>query len=420
MGDASRPRCAGCRARRRVRGVHAARRHTRPHGGHGHRDHDRDEAGGDTGAEVAQQAPVRGYDRRDLLHAARPARPHGRGRRLARPARRRRRRRGEARVRDRQRRGGGGRGGRRGARARAREYLGPKLGDVRLVALDQRGTGLQALECPELQAKMGASDLTPPKADEVTKCAAEVGAKRRFFTTADTVADYEALRQALGADTLALDGISYGTYVAQRYALAHPDRVSGLVLDSVVPSGGASLLSEVSIKATKRVLGEDTTRDLAKFIREPHTGPQMLDMLTSLSVGAPRGNGAAAAIHAASEGNPQGLESLQRGVQQVVTGWTASDLSQGLHASTLCADTPAPWGSAAAPAGGRKEQLEAAAAKLSDDDLYPYARGTATGNGIALQCLYWPPVRVPDPPAAAELPDVPTILLAGDRDLSTP
>jgi pimeloyl-ACP methyl ester carboxylesterase len=69
---------------------------------------------------------------------------------------------------------------------------------------------------------------------------------------------------------------------------------------------------------------------------------------------------------------------------------------------------------------GRKAKLEQAAAKLSDEDLYPYDRATATGNGIALQCLYWPPEQVPDPPPAGQLPDVPVVLLGGTRDLSTP
>ena len=66
---------------------------------------------------------------------------------------------------------------------------------------------------------------------------------------------------------------------------------------------------------------------------------------------------------------------------------------------------------------GRKAALDAAAAKL---DPYPYDRATFTGNGIALQCLWWPPTLAPDPAPAGELPDVPTLLFAGDKDLSTP
>ncbi len=228
------------------------------------------------------------------------------------------------------------------------------------------------------------------------------------------------MRIALRAERMALDGVSYGTFVAQRYALAHPDRVSGLVLDSVVPAEGVSLLSPVSIKATRRVLGKDTTEALAKVVREQHNGPEMLDMLTGLSVGAPRGNGAANAIKAAADGNPGPLDGLHAGVLDVMQGWTAKMLSQGLHASTLCADSPAPWGDASAPLEGRKKALEDAAAKLSDDDLYPYDRATATGNGIAQTCLNWPPLDVPAPEGVGDLPDVPTLLLAGDLDLSTP
>jgi pimeloyl-ACP methyl ester carboxylesterase len=299
----------------------------------------------------------------------------------------------------------------------ARRWLGPVANQVRLVAFDQRGTGRDALQCPALQKAMGASDLTPPPPQAVKACAAAVGDQRRFFTTRDTVEDLEDLRVALKADTMALDGTSYGTFVAQRYALAHPERVSALVLDSVVPSEGASLLSEVSMKATARVLGPRTTAQLAKVVSEQHNGPALLDMLTGLSVGAPRGTEAAEAIAAAAGGNVQPLNGLIAGVRGVMQSWDAERLSQGLHASTLCADTPAPWGSAAAPLAGRRAALERAASRI---DPYPYDRATLTGNGFAQQCLNWPPVDVPEPGAAGRLPDVPTLLLGGDRDLSTP
>jgi pimeloyl-ACP methyl ester carboxylesterase len=301
-----------------------------------------------------------------------------------------------------------------------RRFLGESVDQVRLVSLDQRGTGRDALDCPALQDAMGASDLTPPPAKAVTACATRLGDDRRFYTTRDTVADIEALRIALKADKLALDGTSYGTFVAQRYALSHPERVSGLVLDSVVPSEGAGVLSEVSIKATRRVMGEQTSEQMAKVIKEHHNGPALLDILTGLSVGKPRGKGPAGAIAAAANGNMGPLDGLIKGVRDVMQGWGATRLSQGLHASTLCADIPAPWGTAAAPLAGRKQALEDAAHKLSEADLYPYDRATATGNGIAQQCLNWPPVDVPPPAPAGELPDVPTLFLAGEKDLSTP
>lgn len=304
---------------------------------------------------------------------------------------------------------------------RAREWFGPAADRVRLVALDQRGTGRDALRCPALQKAMGASDLTPPPAEAVTACADALGDRRAFFTTADTVEDLDALRRALNVPSMALDGTSYGTYVAQRYALAHPGNVSRLILDSVVPAEGVNLLSIDQIQAAERVLGKDTARDLATVVASEHNGPEMLDMLTGLSVGAPRGNGAARALDAAANGDTAALETLHERVTHVMQSWGAAKLSQGLHASALCADMPAPWGDASAPLNRRQEALDDDAAKLSDENLFPFDRETATGNGIVQQCLHWPPVDVPKPPSRPhDLPNVPVLLLAGTRDLSTP
>src|SRR5262249_2574004 len=115
-----------------------------------------------------------------------------------------------------------------------------KLADAvkgyRVVMLDQRGTGAGALDCRALQRAVGASDLAVPPLSALRACAAKIGPKRRFFTTADTIADLEALRAALGVQRWsAVDGVSYGTFVSERYALAHPGSMSKLVLDSVVP-----------------------------------------------------------------------------------------------------------------------------------------------------------------------------------------
>jgi pimeloyl-ACP methyl ester carboxylesterase len=52
---------------------------------------------------------------------------------------------------------------------------------------------------------------------------------------ADQVPDVEAVRRAVGADRVALYGLSQGTAVAVLYALAHPERVSHLILvDGIV------------------------------------------------------------------------------------------------------------------------------------------------------------------------------------------
>jgi pimeloyl-ACP methyl ester carboxylesterase len=82
---------------------------------------------------------------------------------------------------------------------RIRSRVGDALDGYRLVMIDQRGTGAGALRCPSLQTTAGASDLVVPPVGQVAACAREVGPSRRFFTTAETVGDIEALRRALGA-----------------------------------------------------------------------------------------------------------------------------------------------------------------------------------------------------------------------------
>jgi proline iminopeptidase len=60
-------------------------------------------------------------------------------------------------------------------------------------------------------------------------------------TAADMVADLESLRQALSLDRVPLLGHSWGGGLAALYALAHPDRVSRLVLVDPMPLRGSEL-----------------------------------------------------------------------------------------------------------------------------------------------------------------------------------
>jgi pimeloyl-ACP methyl ester carboxylesterase len=127
--------------------------------------------------------------------------------------------------------------------ARLPKILGAELDHYRVVVYDQRGTGLGALHCDALQEAMGYSDLYPAPAAAARSCAARLGSKRQYFGTDDVVADMESLRQALGIDSWTLDGISYGSFVAERYALAHAARVKRLVLDSIVPHARGKRIS---------------------------------------------------------------------------------------------------------------------------------------------------------------------------------
>jgi len=295
----------------------------------------------------------------------------------------------------------------------------------RIVVFDQRGTGAGALDCRALQHQMGSSDLTPPSAAAVRGCAKKLGARRQFFGTDDVVADMETLRNALGVDKWSLDGISYGTYVGERYGLAHPTHVSKLVLDSVVPQVGEIDLGVAEFAAVRRVLrsvcGTRCVADLAAVVRRDHLGPQLLDALTFDSIADPTYRtfwNVPAALAAARRGNRARLNTFLSAASLYQQDTPASALDQGLHASALCADWRYPWGTSAAPLAGRAAKLRAAVARIPAAKLYPFDARTASGNGFIRQCLPWAPTA-PTPLPHGKL-RVPTLLVNGNHDLSTP
>ena len=179
---------------------------------------------------------------------------------------------------------------------RVASRLGFALRGYQLVMFDQRGTGAAALSRPALQAAAGSSDLTVVPPADVAGCARTLGRERAYFTTPETVADIEALRTALGVGRLTLDGVSYGSYVAERYALTHPQRVARLVLDSVVPQQGVDPLYLAALQASSRVLrsacahqgcGWDPAHDVQVVVDRYHDGPQLLNALVAESVAVP-------------------------------------------------------------------------------------------------------------------------------------
>lgn len=137
------------------------------------------------------------------------------------------------------------------------QFLKPVLEHRDVVLLDQRGTGgSHPLSCPEVEHATQAAERrrwsahpmwrereTPAdrherQAAELRSCLAEIEktADPRDFTTTDAVDDLIALRHALGDPRFDLVGVSYGTLVAQQYAMRDPAGVRSIVLDSVVPN----------------------------------------------------------------------------------------------------------------------------------------------------------------------------------------
>ncbi|MBK8823193.1 MAG: alpha/beta fold hydrolase [Anaerolineales bacterium] len=127
-----------------------------------------------------------------------------------------------------------------------------------IVYFDQRGIGLSnPLSCPNtyksdftgyLNAvdEAGVEGLDTPEEQQeaidsarsyAEACVAEIGidpAKLAFFGTDQVAEDIESFRAAIGDDKFMMYGVSYGTAVAQTYAAAHPEHLSGLVLDGTI------------------------------------------------------------------------------------------------------------------------------------------------------------------------------------------
>jgi pimeloyl-ACP methyl ester carboxylesterase len=310
--------------------------------------------------------------------------------------------------------------------------LAPALRAYRLVMIDQRGTGGESLNCPDLQQQMGESDTLPPTAQAVRSCAKTLGARRNFFTTADTVADLDSLRQAMHLRSWTLDGASYGTYTAEQYALAHPGRARLLVLDSVVPQRSVDPLYTASMHRAAFTLrqacrrqhcGYDPAAELAQVIARYGYAVRIFDILVILSIIDPRLSspriGFLARLDEAAYGNPGPLRNLINGFY----GGPAvrpQVYSSGLHAATLCADIPdMPWGNAAAPLAGRETALARAVRRIPAAATWPFPPATAGAQGVVAECRYWPPAR-PDPAPPGSTLTMPVLLLAGQLDLSTP
>ncbi|MEO8460554.1 MAG: alpha/beta fold hydrolase [Dokdonella sp.] len=109
-----------------------------------------------------------------------------------------------------------------------------------ILLLDQRGTGgSHSLICKQALDDSDASEIDYAKIREQARaCLDEVSktADPAQFTTTAAVRDLEAVRQALGAPRFNMIGVSYGTRVAQQYAMRYPDGVRSLVLDSAAPN----------------------------------------------------------------------------------------------------------------------------------------------------------------------------------------
>ncbi len=318
--------------------------------------------------------------------------------------------------------------------------LRPILRTRQLVTFDQRGTGGSGrLRCAAL---VGSGVLV----SVIGRCADELGPRRTAYTTAESVADVEAVRSALGVDKLILYAASYGTKVALLYAATYPQHVDRLVLDSIVPPEGIDPFQRSTLASIPRVL-RSVCGGGCGFTRNP--GSDMAALARRLAHEPLRGtaidgNGRP---HAASISEPELLGLLVDGdfdrylraaLPAAVRGALAGDAapllrltvegggggglsprsdSDAVYAATTCQDGFVPW-PAGTPLAGRRAAVDAAAAAISARAFAPFDRATVRAIGSADLCRAWPESPIVQPLPA--LPATPTLILSGDDDLRTP
>jgi pimeloyl-ACP methyl ester carboxylesterase len=101
-----------------------------------------------------------------------------------------------------------------------------------IVLVDQRGTGQShPLKCDIPEAETVSQEVA---VDALQACPGTLDADLRFYTTEIAMRDLDAVREALGYETINLYGVSYGTRAALTYMRNYPTRVRSAVLDSAV------------------------------------------------------------------------------------------------------------------------------------------------------------------------------------------
>jgi pimeloyl-ACP methyl ester carboxylesterase len=303
-----------------------------------------------------------------------------------------------------------------------------------LVAYDDRGTGNSgALAC---QFARTAGD-----------CGAAIP-NRAFYTTREHGEDIESVRAALGIDKLAIWGVSYGSKHAVAYALAHPSHVERLLLDSAVLPD-RNLIDPLSLRtmptSVSRICIDNACPGIAPGIGErfatlanrleanpvsatlelaPGLAPFPLkldgDTLVSMGFESDLSSAVAsqlpAAVDAALAGSMLPLERLV--FLDSIFNASANDVNVALFLSTSCGDGPFPW------QPNDEESVREAALTAAIAALPPGASGPfgswALKSLLPWICLDWPAPSGGALPGPGPLPDVPVLVLSGDRDIRTP
>lgn len=306
-----------------------------------------------------------------------------------------------------------------------------------VAASDQRGSGDSSpLHCQAFEESVV---IDWDEVDDFAeRCAEQLGPVRAAFTTREAAEDLDIVREALGAERVVLYGTSYGTKLALAYALAHPDRVERLLLDSVLPVSAPDPFSRTTLRAIPTVLTalcrgglcrRATPNAAADFVTlanrlaaDPDPAmpaEELLDLMLASDMDDALRAAIPAAVRSALLGDATPLLRLRGLVNGDYAYAWGEAFSAPLFAATTCEDVTFPW-SRGGIAAGHEDEWRLAAAGVDAAEYAPFGRWALTAHSFTRVCLRWPQSPVAPAPPAGPLPDVPMLALAGELDLRTP
>jgi pimeloyl-ACP methyl ester carboxylesterase len=324
------------------------------------------------------------------------------------------------------------------------EAFGELLVDHDLLLIDPRGTGQSGpIQCgvPSLPATR--DGLTRA----IAECGSSLGVRARYYTSAATADDIDAVRAHLRIPRLDLLGESYGTYLMTVYAQRHPDHIRSIVLSSAFPLA-FDMWARPNARAVQRAIrlmcersagkcdGERALAELAQLAQQlrqhpipyqvpAEAAPRVLDE-TALAgivynagmdlgqlpaiVGAALAGDTAPLVAAAQALVPLSGSSAEEG---------GSDLA--LAFAVGCNDFPTLW-NRHAPVPVRLRQFAAGRAALPVGTFYPFSARAWTSAIIdrGNTCIRWPDRHGPVQRTSGPFADVPVLILSGDLDPNTP
>jgi pimeloyl-ACP methyl ester carboxylesterase len=310
----------------------------------------------------------------------------------------------------------------------------PFLKHRELIAIDQRGTGLSGpLNCKELQRGR------VPQQKALRACAGKLGPKYQGYTTAESAADVEAVRKAIGLKKkdMILYGDSYGTYLGQSYAARYGKGLKALILSSAYP--GDEPYWRTLYPAAKKAIRLSCKRDpncsgkaLGRFKRVvKRSGPKSRFVSNILGY----------LMGTAPSYSPNGYRNLNTAVSAWLHGrrkelheltdpgspgsGSPRYFSEGMYEAVICNDYPTPWNRESAIPERRKQFSKAIRDFRPRNYFAPIPTGTWMKDPASDvdNCITWPAPtdRMQPPiPAGRKMPGrLKTLILAGEFDAIT-